>query len=80
VVAELVGVLKSRLSEIERGECVLDRISEIVALASALQIAPKRADEAAGASTGQRAHRQHCEGLAKRLSQVSPGSWEPQPV
>jgi hypothetical protein len=33
-------VHNARLSEIERGECVLDRISEIVDLASALQIAP----------------------------------------
>lgn len=30
----------ARLSEIERGECVLDSISEIVDLAGALQIAP----------------------------------------
>jgi transcriptional regulator with XRE-family HTH domain len=40
VVAGLAGMSKSRLSEIERGECVLDGISEIVALANALQIAP----------------------------------------
>jgi transcriptional regulator with XRE-family HTH domain len=36
----LAGMSKSHLSEIERGECALDSISEIVALANALQIAP----------------------------------------
>jgi transcriptional regulator with XRE-family HTH domain len=40
VVAGLAGISKSRLSEIERGESVLDRRSEIVALANALRIAP----------------------------------------
>ena len=40
VVAGLAGMSKSHLSEIERGECALDSISEIVALATALQIAP----------------------------------------
>jgi transcriptional regulator with XRE-family HTH domain len=40
VVAGLASMSKSRLSEIERGECVLDSISEIVALANALRIAP----------------------------------------
>ncbi len=40
VVAGLAGMSKSRLSEIERGECALDSISEIVALANALQIVP----------------------------------------
>jgi hypothetical protein len=33
-------VHNARLSEIERGGCVLDRISEVVVLAGALQIAP----------------------------------------
>jgi transcriptional regulator with XRE-family HTH domain len=40
VVAGLAGMSKSRLSQIERGERALDSISEIVALADALQIAP----------------------------------------
>jgi transcriptional regulator with XRE-family HTH domain len=40
VVAGLAGMSKPHLSEIERGECALDSISEIVALATALQIAP----------------------------------------
>jgi transcriptional regulator with XRE-family HTH domain len=40
VIAGLAGMSKSRLSEIERGECALDRQSEVVALANALQIAP----------------------------------------
>lgn len=40
VVAGLAGISKSRLSQIERGERALDNISELVALASALQIAP----------------------------------------
>jgi transcriptional regulator with XRE-family HTH domain len=40
VVAGLAGMSKSRLSQIERGERALDSISEIVALANALQVAP----------------------------------------
>ncbi len=40
VIAGLAGMSKSRLSEIERGESALDSISEIVALANALGIAP----------------------------------------
>jgi transcriptional regulator with XRE-family HTH domain len=40
VIAGLAGMSKSHLSEIERGESALDRRSEIVALANALQIAP----------------------------------------
>jgi transcriptional regulator with XRE-family HTH domain len=40
VVAELAGMSKSKLSQIERGEIALDSISDIVALANALQIAP----------------------------------------
>jgi transcriptional regulator with XRE-family HTH domain len=40
VIAELAGMSKSKLSRIERGEIALDSISEIVALANALQIAP----------------------------------------
>jgi transcriptional regulator with XRE-family HTH domain len=40
VVAGLAGMSKSRLSKIERGESALDCISEIVALAEVLQIAP----------------------------------------
>jgi transcriptional regulator with XRE-family HTH domain len=40
VVAELAGMSKSHLDRIERGERALDSISEIVALANALQIAP----------------------------------------
>lgn len=40
VVSGLAGMSKSHLSELERGERALDRRSEIVALANALQIAP----------------------------------------
>lgn len=40
VVAGLAGMSKSHLSELERGESALDRQSEIVALANALQVAP----------------------------------------
>ncbi|MGH3765222.1 MAG: helix-turn-helix domain-containing protein [Pseudonocardiaceae bacterium] len=40
VVAGLAGMSKSRLSQIERGESALDRRSEILALADALQVAP----------------------------------------
>ncbi|MGH8571812.1 MAG: helix-turn-helix domain-containing protein, partial [Gammaproteobacteria bacterium] len=40
VVAELAGMSKSQLDRIERGEVALDRLSEIRALANALQIAP----------------------------------------
>ncbi len=40
VIAGLAGMSKSKLSLIERGEIALDSISEIVALANALQIAP----------------------------------------
>lgn len=40
VVAGLAGMSKSPLSELERGECALDRRSEIVALANALRVAP----------------------------------------
>jgi transcriptional regulator with XRE-family HTH domain len=40
VVAGLAGMGKSKLSQIERGEVALDSISDIVALANALQIAP----------------------------------------
>ncbi|MDQ3762126.1 MAG: helix-turn-helix domain-containing protein [Actinomycetota bacterium] len=40
VVAGLAGISKSHLSRIERGEVALDRRSDVVALANALQIAP----------------------------------------
>jgi len=40
VVAGLAGMSKSQLDRIERGEVALDRISQIVALAGALQVAP----------------------------------------
>jgi len=40
VVAGLAGVSKSQLSEIERGERALDSLKQLVALASALRIAP----------------------------------------
>jgi Helix-turn-helix domain len=40
VVAGLAGMGKSRLSQIERGEVALDSLSEIVALANALEVAP----------------------------------------
>jgi transcriptional regulator with XRE-family HTH domain len=40
VVAGLAGMSKSQLDRIERGEVALDRISQIVALANALQIVP----------------------------------------
>ncbi|MBV9161182.1 MAG: helix-turn-helix transcriptional regulator [Pseudonocardiales bacterium] len=40
VVAGLAGMSKSHLSEIERGDCALDSLSEILALAEVLQIAP----------------------------------------
>jgi transcriptional regulator with XRE-family HTH domain len=40
VVAGLAGISKSHLDRIERGERALDSLSEIVALANALQIAP----------------------------------------
>jgi transcriptional regulator with XRE-family HTH domain len=40
VIADLAGMSKSKLSLIERGEIALDSISDIVALANALQIAP----------------------------------------
>jgi transcriptional regulator with XRE-family HTH domain len=40
VVAGLAGMSKSQLDRIERGEIALDKLSEIVALAGALQIAP----------------------------------------
>jgi transcriptional regulator with XRE-family HTH domain len=39
VIAGLAGMSKSQLDRIERGEVALDRLSEIVALANALQIA-----------------------------------------
>jgi transcriptional regulator with XRE-family HTH domain len=40
VVAGLAGMSKSQLDRIERGEVALDRISQVVALANALEIAP----------------------------------------
>ena len=40
VVAELAGMSKSKLDRIERGEHALDKLSDIVALANALQVAP----------------------------------------
>jgi transcriptional regulator with XRE-family HTH domain len=40
VVAGLAGMSKSKLDRIERGEVALDRLSDIVALADVLQIAP----------------------------------------
>jgi transcriptional regulator with XRE-family HTH domain len=40
VIADLAGMSKSKLSLIERGEIALDSISDIVALANALGIAP----------------------------------------
>jgi transcriptional regulator with XRE-family HTH domain len=45
VSAGLAGMSKSRLSQIERGGCALDRRSDILALADALQIAPSRCSE-----------------------------------
>jgi transcriptional regulator with XRE-family HTH domain len=79
VVAGLAGMLKSHLSEIERGGCVLDRISEVVALAGALQIAPSElmrlsmpAPANGHADSTMRVWRNGC--------RRSTGSWEPQPV
>jgi transcriptional regulator with XRE-family HTH domain len=40
VIAGLAGMSKSQLDRIERGEVALDKLSEIVALANALQVAP----------------------------------------
>lgn len=40
VVAGLAGMGKSKLSQIERGEVALDSLSDIAALANALQVAP----------------------------------------
>ena len=40
VIAGLAGMSKSKLDRIERGEIALDKLSDIVALAGALQIAP----------------------------------------
>ncbi|MGH3717638.1 MAG: helix-turn-helix domain-containing protein [Pseudonocardiaceae bacterium] len=40
VIAGLAGISKSQLDRIERGEVALDKLSEIVALADALQVAP----------------------------------------
>lgn len=40
VVAELAGMSKSKLDRIERGENALDKLSDIVNLAGALEIAP----------------------------------------
>jgi transcriptional regulator with XRE-family HTH domain len=40
VIAGLAGMSKSKLDRIERGEVALDKQSDIVALANALQIAP----------------------------------------
>jgi transcriptional regulator with XRE-family HTH domain len=40
VIAGLAGMSKSQLDRIERGEVTLDKLSEIVALANALQISP----------------------------------------
>ena len=40
VIAQLAGISKSKLDRIERGEVALDKLSDIVALANALQIAP----------------------------------------
>jgi transcriptional regulator with XRE-family HTH domain len=40
VVAGLAGMSKSRLSQLERDERILNRRSEIVALAEALRVAP----------------------------------------
>jgi transcriptional regulator with XRE-family HTH domain len=40
VIAGLAGMSKSKLDRMERGEVALDKLSEIVALANALQIAP----------------------------------------
>ncbi|MGH3926628.1 MAG: helix-turn-helix domain-containing protein, partial [Pseudonocardiaceae bacterium] len=40
VIAGLAGMSKSKLDRIERGEDALDKLSDIVALAGALQVAP----------------------------------------
>jgi len=56
VIAALAGISASHLSRIERGERALDRRSETVALASALQISPSEFDPSSGARTGQRVH------------------------
>ncbi|MGH3932582.1 MAG: helix-turn-helix domain-containing protein, partial [Pseudonocardiaceae bacterium] len=40
VIAGLAGMSKSKLDRIEHGEIALDKLSDIVALANALQIAP----------------------------------------
>ncbi|MGB6164498.1 MAG: helix-turn-helix transcriptional regulator [Pseudonocardiaceae bacterium] len=40
VIAELAGMSKSQLDRIERGEVALNKLSDIVALANALRIAP----------------------------------------
>ncbi|MGH4009551.1 MAG: helix-turn-helix domain-containing protein [Pseudonocardiaceae bacterium] len=40
VIAELAGMSKSQLDRIERGEVALDRLSDILALAKALEISP----------------------------------------
>ncbi|MGH3685699.1 MAG: helix-turn-helix domain-containing protein [Pseudonocardiaceae bacterium] len=40
VIAGLAGMSKSKLDRIERGEIALDKLSDIVALATALQMAP----------------------------------------
>jgi transcriptional regulator with XRE-family HTH domain len=40
VVAGLAGMSKSKLDRIERGESALDKLSDIVALADALAVAP----------------------------------------
>jgi transcriptional regulator with XRE-family HTH domain len=40
VVAGLAGISRSQLPEFDRGERALDRLSQIVALANALRVAP----------------------------------------
>src|ERR1700742_5236756 len=40
VVAGLAGMSKSKLDMIERGESALDKLSDIVALAGALEVSP----------------------------------------
>jgi len=52
VVAGLAGMSKSKLSLIERGELALDRRSDIVALANALQIAPSELTRIPELTTG----------------------------
>jgi transcriptional regulator with XRE-family HTH domain len=59
VVADLVGMSKSRLSQIERGERALDSLSEIVSLADVLEVAPSELIRLLARIPVIRAHGQH---------------------